>query len=172
MQGPINGTRTTGFESLKQYLITKLLWDPYMTEEEFEEYIDEFFIAYYGPCLLYTSLSAEYDYVYTWGDTETRKQYEEEVTEMCRTVKMKGVRIEEGYDCLLYTSSRTTVMMSPSKSTGFMLEPVTVISAVLPDERRAARMPVMIMLFILYHLRSICHIAVFQTHAVFFCEAR
>ena len=169
VQGDMGGVRTTGFEVLCQYLVAKVLWDPYMTEEEFEEHINEFFIAYYGMgggymqeyfkmlregfhkmsvnhifphsypfemtriidyinygdqieewfeqaafnaetseqvtrieleklSYAFMKLSAEYDYVYTWGDTETRKQYEEEVTEMCRTVKMKGVRIEEGYD--------------------------------------------------------------------------
>ena len=169
VQGPINGTRTTGFESLKQYLITKLLWDPYMPEEEFEAYIHEFFIAYYGEGGVYLEqyfnilrdgyremttvdhihpytypfqmvriidyinygdqieewfekaaleaerseqvtrieleklsftwmkLSAEYDYVYTWGDAETRKQYEEEVTDMYRSMQMKGIAPAEGF---------------------------------------------------------------------------
>ena len=38
-------------------------------------------------------LSAEYDYVYTWGDTETKKQYEEEVTDMYRSMQMKGLSL-------------------------------------------------------------------------------
>ena len=168
VQGQINGTRTTGFESLCQYLIAKVLWNPYMTDEEFEEYINEFFIAYYGPGGVYLEeyftilldgyhnmavdhiyphsfpfemvriidyinygdqieewfdlaklkaetsdqvtridleklsftwmkLSAEYDYVYTWGDTETRKQYEEEVTDMYRSMQMKGITPGEGW---------------------------------------------------------------------------
>ena len=167
VQGQINGTRTTGFESLRQYLITKLLWDPYMTDEEFEEHIHEFFIAYYGPggvhlekyfdmlcsgfekmsvehlypyshafemvriidflnygdqieewfelaaleaeysnqvtrinqdklSFTYLKLSAEYDYVYTWGDEETRAQYEDEVTLLYRELQMKGMPLAEG----------------------------------------------------------------------------
>ena len=168
VQGPINGTRTTGFDSLRQFLIAKLLWDPYMTEEEFEEHIDDFFIAYYGPGGTYIQqyldilrseyydmpvdhfyphsfpfqftriidyinygdqieewferakldaevsdqvtrinqeklsftwmrLSAEYDYMYTWGDKDTRAQYEEEVTEMYNTMRMQGIAPAEGY---------------------------------------------------------------------------
>ena len=42
-------------------------------------------------------LSAEYDYVYTWGDTETKKQYEEEVTDMYRSMQMKGIAPAEGW---------------------------------------------------------------------------
>ena len=168
VQGQINGIRTTGFESLRQYLIAKLLWDPYMTEEEFEEYIDEFFIAYYGPGGVYLKeyfnilregfrdmpqhhmypysypfefvriidfitygdqieewfdlaslqaeastqvtrieleklsftwlkLSARYDYMYTWGDEETRAQYVEEYNDLCRSLSLKGMVLAEGF---------------------------------------------------------------------------
>lgn len=34
---------------LKAYLISKLLWNPYMSEEEYETHICEFLEAYYGP---------------------------------------------------------------------------------------------------------------------------
>ncbi|MBQ7923178.1 MAG: DUF4838 domain-containing protein [Clostridia bacterium] len=37
------------FDELRCYLINKLLWDPYMTEEEYQALIDEFLTDYYGP---------------------------------------------------------------------------------------------------------------------------
>jgi len=37
------------FENLRAYLIGKLLWDPYMTREEFENYLNGFLHDYYGP---------------------------------------------------------------------------------------------------------------------------
>ena len=36
------------FGELRAYLIAKLMWDPYMTEEEYYGYMDEFLKAYYG----------------------------------------------------------------------------------------------------------------------------
>lgn len=36
------------FGTLKAYLITKLMWDPYMSEEKYQEYIDDFLKGYYG----------------------------------------------------------------------------------------------------------------------------
>ena len=36
------------FGELRTYLITKLLWDPYMDEATYEKHIDEFMAAYYG----------------------------------------------------------------------------------------------------------------------------
>ncbi len=36
------------FEYLRTYLASKVLWDPYMTEEEFERHMDEFLEIYYG----------------------------------------------------------------------------------------------------------------------------
>lgn len=44
----------------------------------------------------YLKLSAEYDYVYTWGDEETRAQYEDEVTLLYRELQMKGMPLAEG----------------------------------------------------------------------------
>ena len=36
------------FGELRAYLLAKLMWDPYMTEEEYYGYMDEFLKAYYG----------------------------------------------------------------------------------------------------------------------------
>ena len=36
------------FEELRAYLFGKLLWDPYMSEEEYNRHIDEFLEGYYG----------------------------------------------------------------------------------------------------------------------------
>ena len=37
------------FELLRDYLACRMMWDPYMSEEEFEGYLDEFLMIYYGP---------------------------------------------------------------------------------------------------------------------------
>jgi len=37
------------YPQLKAYLIGKLLWNPYMDEEEYNQHINEFLAAYYGP---------------------------------------------------------------------------------------------------------------------------
>lgn len=42
------GGGTYSFEYLRNYLASRMLWDPYMSEEEFEEYLDEFLMIYYG----------------------------------------------------------------------------------------------------------------------------
>lgn len=36
------------FEYLRTYLISKVLWDPFMSEEEYEHHMDEFLMIYYG----------------------------------------------------------------------------------------------------------------------------
>jgi hypothetical protein len=36
------------FEILRGYLASRMMWDPYMSEEEFEAYLDEFLMIYYG----------------------------------------------------------------------------------------------------------------------------
>ena len=36
------------FEVLRGYLAARMMWDPLMSEEEFEEYLDEFLMIYYG----------------------------------------------------------------------------------------------------------------------------
>ncbi|MBR6916666.1 MAG: DUF4838 domain-containing protein [Clostridia bacterium] len=36
------------FEYLRSYLCSKIIWDPYMTEEEYERHMDEFLMIYYG----------------------------------------------------------------------------------------------------------------------------
>ncbi len=44
------GTGDSGeFGDLKAYLIAKLLWNPYMSEEEYYNHMDEFLRDYYGP---------------------------------------------------------------------------------------------------------------------------
>ncbi len=37
------------FECLRGYLAAKMMWDPFMKEEEFEEHMNEFLMIYYGP---------------------------------------------------------------------------------------------------------------------------
>ena len=36
------------FEYLRTYLVSKVLWDPYMSEEDYERHMDEFLEIYYG----------------------------------------------------------------------------------------------------------------------------
>ncbi|MBR6917854.1 MAG: DUF4838 domain-containing protein [Clostridia bacterium] len=36
------------FEVLRGYLAARMMWDPFMSEEEFEAYLDEFLMIYYG----------------------------------------------------------------------------------------------------------------------------
>ncbi|MBR0302644.1 MAG: DUF4838 domain-containing protein, partial [Clostridia bacterium] len=36
------------FEYLRSYLCSKILWDPYMTEEEYEDLMDEYLMLHYG----------------------------------------------------------------------------------------------------------------------------
>ncbi len=36
------------FENLRGYLAAKMMWDPFMKEEEFEEHMNEFLMIYYG----------------------------------------------------------------------------------------------------------------------------
>ena len=36
------------FDNLLMYMFIRCQWDPYMTDEEFDEYIDEYLYAYYG----------------------------------------------------------------------------------------------------------------------------
>ena len=44
-----NGQGASGeFGELRAYLITRLMWDPYMSEEEYYAHMDEFLAAYYG----------------------------------------------------------------------------------------------------------------------------
>ncbi len=43
------GSRTGyTFETLRGYLAARMMWDPFMTEEEFEEYLDEFLMIWIG----------------------------------------------------------------------------------------------------------------------------
>ena len=41
--------RSGEFGELRGYLQARLMWDPYMTEEQYYEYMDDFLEAYYGP---------------------------------------------------------------------------------------------------------------------------
>ncbi len=44
-----NGQGASGeFGELRAYLLAKLMWDPYMTEEQYYTHMDEFLAAYYG----------------------------------------------------------------------------------------------------------------------------
>jgi len=45
-----NGSSTNGeFSELRSYLLARLAWDPYMSEEEYTGYMHEFMADYYGP---------------------------------------------------------------------------------------------------------------------------
>ncbi len=45
-----NGSRVLAdFTELRAYITSKILWDPYMTEEEYWGHVDEFLEAFYGP---------------------------------------------------------------------------------------------------------------------------
>ena len=44
------------FGELRTYLLAKLMWNPYMTEEEYSNHMNEFLKAYYGPGWLYIRL--------------------------------------------------------------------------------------------------------------------
>ncbi len=48
-EGPLGGGNTTEFGDLRMYLLSKVLWNPYMTEEEYYGYMDEFLEYVYGP---------------------------------------------------------------------------------------------------------------------------
>ncbi len=49
-EGPGGGGANAGeFSDLRIYLQAKVLWDPYMTEEEYNSYINEFLEGVYGP---------------------------------------------------------------------------------------------------------------------------
>jgi len=49
-EGPGNSNSVGGeFDELRVYLFSKLLWDPYMTEEEYYGYMDDFLANIYGP---------------------------------------------------------------------------------------------------------------------------
>ena len=37
------------FEYLRAFLASQMMWDPFMSEEEFNEHINDYLIAYYGP---------------------------------------------------------------------------------------------------------------------------
>ncbi|MBR0302415.1 MAG: DUF4838 domain-containing protein [Clostridia bacterium] len=41
-------SRGFSFELLRGYLASRMMWDPLMSEEEFEAYLDEFLMIYYG----------------------------------------------------------------------------------------------------------------------------
>lgn len=47
-QGNINSPASGEFGALKNYLLTNLLWDPQIGEEEYEKMIDDFLCCYYG----------------------------------------------------------------------------------------------------------------------------
>ena len=59
----INGNAdSAGFPELKFYIIAKCLDDPYMSEEEFQTYIDEFLEGYYGAGWRYIKRYLNYSY--------------------------------------------------------------------------------------------------------------
>jgi len=49
VQGAHGWTVNGAFSELKVYLLGRLLWDPYMGEEKYYAYMDEFLQDYYGP---------------------------------------------------------------------------------------------------------------------------
>ena len=48
-EGPLSGSNVAEFGNLRMYLLSKVLWDPYMTEEEYYGYMDSFLEGVYGP---------------------------------------------------------------------------------------------------------------------------
>ena len=47
------------FGELRTYLLAKLMWDPYMTEEEYDNHMNEFLKAYYGAGWVYIRMFIE-----------------------------------------------------------------------------------------------------------------
>lgn len=58
-QGAMNGGPSGEFGELKNYVLAKLLWNPFMSEEEFNRHKREFMQAYYGD---------GYEYIETYMD--------------------------------------------------------------------------------------------------------
>jgi len=66
-QGNTNNSDENGeFDRLRAYLIGKLLWDPYMTEEEYNTHVSEFMEGYYGD-----GWEKVYEAMQLWLDTDT-----------------------------------------------------------------------------------------------------
>ena len=74
-----NNQGTSGeFGELRAYLIAKLMWDPYMSEEEYYGYMDDFLKAYYGDGWMHirefidltTKLAANGGYAINGDETE------------------------------------------------------------------------------------------------------
>jgi len=67
MWGSIGGE----FEELRCYLLSKIMWDPYMTKEEYYAHMDDFLEGYYGPgwqsIRAYIDLAEELSEPQCWG---------------------------------------------------------------------------------------------------------
>ncbi len=48
-EGKFSGTEVSEFGNLRTYLISKILWDPYMSEEEYYRHMDDYLEGVYGP---------------------------------------------------------------------------------------------------------------------------
>ena len=56
-----NGQSISGeFGELRAYLLAKLMWNPYMSEEEYNRHMNEFLEAYYGPGWIYIRQYIQY----------------------------------------------------------------------------------------------------------------
>lgn len=58
-EGPHNAVLSGEFGELKSYLLAKLMWEPYMSAEEYNRHIDEFMKAYYGDGWAYVRAYAD-----------------------------------------------------------------------------------------------------------------
>ncbi|MBR6916668.1 MAG: DUF4838 domain-containing protein [Clostridia bacterium] len=85
---------TTSFELLRIYLMTKIMWNPEMTEEEYVDHMNEFLSIYYGPGWTYIKEYIEMEnrsgdllgcwtnnYDYPW-DTRDKSDYAENYEHM------------------------------------------------------------------------------------------
>jgi len=74
----LSGLTNGEFAELRSYLLTKLMWDPYVSEEEYYSWMDEFLADYYGPGWQYireyidagTEYAKDLNKLGIWGDLE------------------------------------------------------------------------------------------------------
>lgn len=64
-EGRSNKDRQYCFEGLRDYLISELLWDPYMTDTEFKQLTMEYLEAYYGK----EAAPYMYEYMLLWDES-------------------------------------------------------------------------------------------------------
>lgn len=65
-EGCHQGDRSIEFGDLRAYVLAKLMWDPYMTEEAYQEHINDFLQGYYGSG--WEEIREYFDFVTASGD--------------------------------------------------------------------------------------------------------